>query len=45
MQAGVYLISTSEIIGISYSTIQNRLKNPKFPDYYYIKFGAKSPKL
>lgn len=39
------LKEASEIIGISYRTIQNRLKNPKFPDYYYVKFGAKPPKL
>lgn len=27
-----------------YNTIQKRLKNPNFPNYYYVKFGAIPPK-
>lgn len=32
------LKEASEITGIKYNTIQKRLKNPKFDNYYYVKY-------
>ena len=39
------LKEASEITGVKYNTIQKRLKNPKFPNYYYVKFGSRQPKI
>ena len=30
--------------GVKYNTIQKRLKNPNFGNYYYVKFGNQPPK-
>lgn len=38
------LKEASEKTGVKYNTIQKRLKNPNFPNYYYVKFGAIPPK-
>lgn len=34
----------SEATGVKYNTIQKRLKNPNFSNYYYVKFGNQPPK-
>lgn len=34
----------SEATGVRYNTIQKRLKNPNFGNYYYVKFGNQPPK-
>lgn len=39
------LKEASQITGVKYNTIQKRLKNPKFPNYFYVKFGSRPPKL
>ena len=41
MKAGVYLISNNET-KVKYNTIQRRLKNPNFPNYFYIKYSNKN---
>lgn len=38
------LKEASKKTGVKYNTIQKRLKNPNFPNYYYVKFGAIPPK-
>lgn len=38
------LKEASEATGVKYNTIQKRLKNPNFSNYYYVKFGNQSPK-
>lgn len=38
------LKEASEATGIKYNTIQKRLKNPNFSNYYYVKFGNQPPK-
>ena len=35
----------SAATGVKYNTIQKRLKNPKFDNYFYVKFGAIPPKI
>lgn len=39
------LKEASELTGVKYNTIQKRLKNPKFPNYIYVKFGKNIPKI
>lgn len=38
------LKEASEATGVKYNTIQKRLKNPNFSNYYYVKFGNQPPK-
>ena len=38
------LKEASEATGVKYNTIQKRLKNPNFNNYYYVKFGNQPPK-
>lgn len=38
------LKEASEATGVKYNTIQKRLKNPNFGNYYYVKFGNQPPK-
>lgn len=40
----MHLTNMVEKTGVKYNTIQKRLKNPNFPNYYYVKFGAIPPK-
>lgn len=41
---GVIYNSLKEATGVKYNTIQKRLRNPNFGNYYYVKFGNQPPK-
>ena len=36
-----YIGSSSERTGVKYNTIQKRLKNPNFGNYFYVKYPNK----